>query len=75
MTLIGFAYGIWPGFLLAIVSSMLGAGIAFVSVRVSHYPLLTSSVDNRTPISASASISAIEHAVSCADMNSASFPT
>ena len=36
MTLIGFAYGIWPGFPLAVVSSMLGAGIAFVSVRVRH---------------------------------------
>ncbi|WVN87883.1 uncharacterized protein L203_103080 [Cryptococcus depauperatus CBS 7841] len=33
LTLIGFVYGIWPGFLIAAVASMLGAGIAFLSVR------------------------------------------
>ena len=35
MTLIGFTYGIWPGFLIATISSLLGAAIAFLSVRVS----------------------------------------
>lgn len=34
LTLIGFIYGIWPGFLIAGIASMLGAGIAFLSVRV-----------------------------------------
>lgn len=34
LTLIGFVYGIWPGFLIAGIASMLGAGIAFLSVRV-----------------------------------------
>jgi len=33
MTLIGFAYGIWPGFLVGAISAVLGAGLAFVSVR------------------------------------------
>ncbi|AAW44224.1 hypothetical protein CNBF2990 [Cryptococcus deneoformans B-3501A] len=33
LTLIGFIYGIWPGFLIAGIASMLGAGIAFLSVR------------------------------------------
>ncbi|WVQ90118.1 hypothetical protein IAS59_003895 [Cryptococcus gattii] len=33
LTLIGFVYGIWPGFLIAGIASMLGAGIAFLSVR------------------------------------------
>jgi hypothetical protein len=35
MSLIGFTYGIWPGFLIASFASMLGAAIAFLSVRVS----------------------------------------
>ncbi|KAK4687680.1 hypothetical protein P7C73_g2419, partial [Tremellales sp. Uapishka_1] len=34
MTLIGFTYGIWPGFLIASLSSMVGAAIAFISVRL-----------------------------------------
>lgn len=34
MSLIGFTYGIWPGFLIASFASMLGAAIAFLSVRV-----------------------------------------
>ncbi|WVQ93198.1 hypothetical protein IAU59_000262 [Kwoniella sp. CBS 9459] len=33
LTLIGFTYGIWPGFLLSFISSMLGAGLSFLSVR------------------------------------------
>ncbi|ODO06122.1 hypothetical protein L198_01354 [Cryptococcus wingfieldii CBS 7118] len=33
LTLIGFIYGIWPGFLIAFIASNLGAGIAFLSVR------------------------------------------
>lgn len=35
MTLIGFAYGLWPGCLIAALASMAGSGIAFLSVRVS----------------------------------------
>lgn len=35
MSLIGFTYGIWPGFLIASIASMLGAALAFLSVRVS----------------------------------------
>ena len=38
MSLIGFTYGIWPGFLIASFASMLGAAIAFLSVRVGAYP-------------------------------------
>jgi hypothetical protein len=38
MSLIGFTYGIWPGFLIASFASMLGAAIAFLSVRVSPFP-------------------------------------
>ena len=34
MTLIGFAYGFWPGAIIATTASMLGASIAFISVRV-----------------------------------------
>lgn len=34
MSLIGFTYGIWPGFLIASIASMLGAALAFLSVRV-----------------------------------------
>ncbi|WWD21289.1 hypothetical protein CI109_105773 [Kwoniella shandongensis] len=33
LTLIGFTYGVWPGFLIAFIGSMAGAGIAFLSVR------------------------------------------
>ncbi|CAD6578875.1 MAG: Tlg2-vesicle protein [Tremellales sp. Tagirdzhanova-0007] len=33
MTLIGFTYGVWPGFLLASCASMCGAGLSFLSVR------------------------------------------
>jgi uncharacterized membrane protein YdjX (TVP38/TMEM64 family) len=33
--LIGFTYGIWPGFLIAVIAAQIGAGIAFLSVRVS----------------------------------------
>ncbi|WVF65529.1 hypothetical protein IAT40_000257 [Kwoniella sp. CBS 6097] len=33
LTLIGFTYGVWPGFLLSFISSMLGAGLSFISVR------------------------------------------
>ncbi|OCF35588.1 hypothetical protein I316_02643 [Kwoniella heveanensis BCC8398] len=33
LTLIGFTYGVWPGFLLSFISSMLGAGLSFLSVR------------------------------------------
>ncbi|WVR09045.1 hypothetical protein IAU60_006105 [Kwoniella sp. DSM 27419] len=33
LTLIGFTYGVWPGFLLSFVSSMLGAAVSFISVR------------------------------------------
>lgn len=40
MTLIGFTYGIWPGFLIAGLASMLGAGFAFVSIRVSAVTLV-----------------------------------
>jgi uncharacterized membrane protein YdjX (TVP38/TMEM64 family) len=35
MTLIGFTWGLWPGFLIASISSLLGAAVAFLSVRVS----------------------------------------
>jgi hypothetical protein len=35
MTLIGFAYGVWPGFLIASLGSMAGGAFAFLSVRVS----------------------------------------
>ncbi|KAK8844057.1 hypothetical protein IAR55_006851 [Kwoniella newhampshirensis] len=33
LTLIGFTYGIWPGFLISFIGSMIGAAIAFISVR------------------------------------------
>lgn len=33
MTLIGFTWGMWPGILIASISSLLGAAIAFLSVR------------------------------------------
>lgn len=33
MTLMGFAYGVWPGFLVASLASLAGAAIAFLSVR------------------------------------------
>lgn len=34
MSLIGFAYGLWPGCLIAALASMVGSGLAFLSVRV-----------------------------------------
>ena len=34
LTLIGFAYGMWPGALIAVCSSCLGAGLTFISIRV-----------------------------------------
>ncbi|TXT13704.1 hypothetical protein VHUM_01071 [Vanrija humicola] len=34
MTLIGFAYGIWPGFLIASLAALAGGAIAFFSVRL-----------------------------------------
>jgi hypothetical protein len=40
MSLIGFTYGIWPGFLIASIASMLGAALAFLSVRVGLFPSL-----------------------------------
>ena len=40
MTLIGFTYGIWPGFLLATCASMTGSAIAFLSVRVLFYRIV-----------------------------------
>ncbi|RSH95018.1 Tlg2-vesicle protein [Saitozyma podzolica] len=33
MSLIGFAYGVWPGFLIASIGSLLGGAFAFLSVR------------------------------------------
>lgn len=36
MSLIGFAYGVWPGFLIASIGSLLGGAFAFLSVRVSE---------------------------------------
>ncbi|ORX39329.1 hypothetical protein BD324DRAFT_619269 [Kockovaella imperatae] len=33
MTLIGFTYGVWPGFLVASLAALSGAAIAFISVR------------------------------------------
>ncbi|WRT69083.1 uncharacterized protein IL334_006066 [Kwoniella shivajii] len=33
LTLIGFTYGVWPGFLISFISSMLGSVISFLSVR------------------------------------------
>jgi uncharacterized membrane protein YdjX (TVP38/TMEM64 family) len=33
MSLIGFTYGMWPGVLISSLSSMVGAAIAFLSVR------------------------------------------
>lgn len=33
MTLMGFAYGLWPGFLIAGLAALSGAAIAFLSVR------------------------------------------
>jgi hypothetical protein len=35
MTMIGYTFGFWPGALLAVAASMTGAGVAFLSVRVS----------------------------------------
>ena len=35
MTLIGFTWGLWPGALIASISTLVGAAIAFFSVRVS----------------------------------------
>ncbi|KAL7420979.1 Tlg2-vesicle protein [Cryptotrichosporon argae] len=34
MTLIGFAFGIWPGFLIAALSANIGAALSFLSVRI-----------------------------------------
>ncbi|WVQ81397.1 hypothetical protein IAT38_003521 [Cryptococcus sp. DSM 104549] len=33
LTLIGFTYGVWPGFLIAFIASMAGSAVAFISVR------------------------------------------
>jgi uncharacterized membrane protein YdjX (TVP38/TMEM64 family) len=35
MTLIGFTWGLWPGALIASISTLLGAAFSFISVRVS----------------------------------------
>ena len=36
MSLIGFTWGMWPGALIAAISTLIGSAIAFVSVRVSR---------------------------------------
>lgn len=38
MSLIGYTFGFWPGAALAVAASMTGAGVAFLSVRVSSPP-------------------------------------
>jgi hypothetical protein len=53
MTLIGFTYGIWPGFLIAGLASMLGAGFAFVSIRVRAVTLASNSVRDLQPLTSS----------------------
>lgn len=46
LTMIGYTFGLWPGALLAIAASMTGAGVAFLSVRVSPILLLLPSSMN-----------------------------